>query len=115
LGDEDLLEIIGNSKDVKAVQRHFNKMYAGITTLSVEKEGEDDLLLGMSSKEGESVDFEKSVNVTEDPRINIWLTKVDEAMTTSLASLLEKSLKEISVIEPGKEEDLLKVIEKYPA
>jgi dynein heavy chain 1 len=115
LGDEDLLEIIGNSKDVKAVQRHFNKMYAGITTLSVEREGDDDILLGMHSKEGESVNFEKTVNVTEDPRINIWLTKVDQAMTTSLASLLERSLKEITVIEAGKEEDLIKIIEKYPA
>jgi dynein heavy chain 1 len=34
VGDEDLLEIIGNSKDVKNVQRHFAKMYAGIQTLS---------------------------------------------------------------------------------
>lgn len=90
-------------------------MYAGITTLSVEREGDDDILLGMHSKEGESVNFEKTVNVTEDPRINIWLTKVDQAMTTSLASLLERSLKEITVIEAGKEEDLIKIIEKYPA
>jgi len=69
----------------------------------------------MNSKEGESVNFEKTVNVTEDPRINVWLTKVDEAMTHSLASLLEKSLKEISLIESGKEEELLQVIERYPA
>lgn len=34
IGDEDLLEIIGNSKDVTNVQRHFPKMYAGITTLT---------------------------------------------------------------------------------
>lgn len=33
VGDEDLLEIIGNSKDVAIVQRHFTKMYAGITSL----------------------------------------------------------------------------------
>ena len=34
VGDEDLLEIIGNSKDVAIVQRHFTKMYAGIKSLS---------------------------------------------------------------------------------
>lgn len=33
IGDEDLLEIIGNSKDVAIVQRHFTKMYAGITSI----------------------------------------------------------------------------------
>jgi dynein heavy chain len=31
VGDEDLLEIIGNSKEIKMVQRHFPKMFAGIT------------------------------------------------------------------------------------
>ena len=36
VGDEDLLEIIGNSKDVKNLQRHFTKMYAGIMTLTTE-------------------------------------------------------------------------------
>ena len=34
VGDDDLLEIIGNSKDVKNVQRHFTKMFAGITSLT---------------------------------------------------------------------------------
>lgn len=33
VGDDDLLEIIGNSKDVAIVQKHFTKMYAGITSL----------------------------------------------------------------------------------
>jgi hypothetical protein len=28
-----LLEVIGNSKDVSIVQKHFTKMYAGITLL----------------------------------------------------------------------------------
>ena len=32
VGDEDLLEIIGNSKSIQHVQRHFPKMFAGITT-----------------------------------------------------------------------------------
>jgi dynein heavy chain 1 len=31
VGDEDLLEIIGNSKEIRMVQRHFPKMFAGIT------------------------------------------------------------------------------------
>jgi len=30
VGDEDLLEIIGNSKDVVGIQKHFKKMFAGI-------------------------------------------------------------------------------------
>jgi len=45
VGDEDLLEIIGNSKEVRMVQRHFPKMFAGITSMNFEKEG--DQLNGM--------------------------------------------------------------------
>jgi dynein heavy chain 1 len=49
VGDEDLLEIIGNSKDVTNVQRHFSKMFAGITALQSKDNG--DLLVSMSSKQ----------------------------------------------------------------
>jgi dynein heavy chain 1 len=77
IGDEDLLEIIGNSKDVAIVQRHFTKMYAGITALANEKTDGNDYILKMSSREGEVVTFKKPVCITEDPKINVWLTKVD--------------------------------------
>ncbi len=57
MGDPDLLEIIGNSKDVRNVMRHFPKMYAGISSLTAENEW--DTVTGMQSKEGEIVPFEK--------------------------------------------------------
>jgi len=75
VGDEDLLEIIGNSKDVKNVQRHFTKMYAGIVSLEAEgsSAGTSSTVTGMNSREGESVRFEKPVSLGEEPRINVWL------------------------------------------
>jgi len=30
VGDEDLLEILGNSKDLVRVQKHFKKMFSGL-------------------------------------------------------------------------------------
>ena len=51
VGDDDLLEIIGNSKEIKAVQRHFPKMFAGITTVVSSEDGEK--IQGMISREGE--------------------------------------------------------------
>lgn len=90
VGDEDLLEIIGNSKLIKNVQRHFPKMFAGITTLNYDHDG--DHLIGMNSREGESVPFAKPVIISEDPTIYRWLTKTEEAMQIALAVLLEKSL-----------------------
>lgn len=116
IGDEDLLEIIGNSKDVTNVQRHFPKMYAGITTLTNQKnEKQEDIVMGMNSKEGETVAFDTHINVGEDPRVNVWLGKVDDQMRLSLASNLENSMKEIAAIEHGDDVSLLEIIAKQPA
>jgi len=53
VGDEDLLEIIGNSKEVAIVQKHFPKMYAGIQVLQFRREAARSVLEGMVSKEAE--------------------------------------------------------------
>ena len=119
VGDEDLLEIMGNSKDVAIVQRHFTKMYAGITSLKSEKVEGNDLVLKMASREGEVVDFKRPVNITEDPKINVWLTKVDTEMRFCLAASLESTVKEITLLEESKSAnmntELLKIVERYPA
>lgn len=112
IGDDDLLDIIGNSKDVTNVQRHFPKMYAGIVSLLAIKEGNDDVVQGMCSREGEQVMFVKEVKIAEDPRINIWLAKVDQEMMNSLALELEKS---VSAINSVAKNDQLKIIEIHPA
>ena len=67
-------------------------MFAGITTLNYDHDG--DHLIGMNSREGESVPFAKDVIISEDPTIYKWLSKVEEAMQVALAVLLEKSVKE---------------------
>ena len=53
VGDEDLLEIIGNSKNVGKLQKHFKKMFAGVAALKLSEDG--NLVHGISSKEGEQV------------------------------------------------------------
>ena len=113
VGDEDLLEIIGNSKDVTNVQRHFPKMYAGITTVNSLENG--DVVTGMNSREGESVKFEKDVKISEDPKINVWLSKIEEQMRFSLASSLERSLKELGALEKQNDIHALEIIERYSA
>ena len=53
VGDEDLLEIIGNSKNVPRLQKHFKKMFAGVH--SVILSDDQTKVLGISAKEGEQV------------------------------------------------------------
>jgi dynein heavy chain 1 len=118
IGDEDLLEIIGNSKDVYQIQKHFSKMFAGIASLTHENNGKD--LLGMNSKEAEEVKFNSAVKIDENPKIDVWLTRLEDMMKNSLAVLLENAVIElaanshdISTIE--KFEPVRKVIEVYPS
>ena len=114
IGDEDLLEIIGNSKDVTNAQRHFPKMFAGITVLKSESNG--DLLVGMSSREGEYVNFSNNVKISDDPAINVWLTKVENQMQISLANSLDKAVNEIGTIDRETQTPIfLEWIEKFPA
>jgi len=53
VGDEDLLEIIGNSKNVPRLQKHFKKMFAGIHQILLDEEQTQ--VMGIASKEGEEV------------------------------------------------------------
>lgn len=53
-------------------------MFAGITTMEFENEG--DSLIGMYSREGEYVNFSKNIIISEDPTIYVWLTKIESQM-----------------------------------
>jgi dynein heavy chain 1 len=89
VGDEDLLEIIGNSKDVTNVQRHFPKMFAGIVSLI----SPDTVTIeAMTSRENEEVAFTNQVSISEDPIIYVWLSKIEFQMRNSLAHALDKTV-----------------------
>lgn len=53
VGDEDLLEIIGNSKNITRLQKHFKKMFAGISSILLQND--DTIITGIASREGEEV------------------------------------------------------------
>ncbi|VDN07087.1 unnamed protein product [Thelazia callipaeda] len=90
VGDEDLLEIMGNSKDITRVQKHLKKMFAGITAVDVDEDST--LIIAMNSREGERVKLVTPVNIKENARINDWLRIVEGEMQNTLAYLLNQSL-----------------------
>ena len=90
VGDEDLLEIIGNSKDIVRVMKHLKKMFAGIATMQLNEELTE--ILGMSSREGESVFFSNPIQLKDFPKINDWLAKIESEMRVSLAHLLNNAV-----------------------
>eukprot|EP01133_Synstelium_polycarpum_P001082 gene1082-1226_t len=89
VGDEDLLEIIGNSKDIVKIQKHFRKMFAGLATVLLDDE--KTTITGMSSAEGEIVMFKKPISLANGPKIHEWLTMVENEMKHTLAVLMGES------------------------
>jgi len=94
VGDEDLLELIGNSRDIVRVQKHFRKMFAGLYSLRLS----EDLgsIIGITSKEGESVTLRKAISFAKNPKINDWLSALEHEMKQTLATLTSDSVNEFS-------------------
>lgn len=118
VGDEDLLEIIGNSKDIRRVMKHLKKMFAGIATLQLDEA--ETRLLGFASKEAEEVPFHSPIVLKDYPRINDWLAKVESEMRYSLADLLSQAVTELAQLyRVGADNDrmvpLLDWVSRYPA
>lgn len=86
IGDEDLLEIIGNAKDIEKLQKHLRKMFAGVSLLQLDETGQR--VLGMASAEGEEVPFAAPVVLKNAPKVHQWLTRVEAAMRLTLADRL---------------------------
>lgn len=109
VGDEDLLEIIGNSRDIMKIQKHLRKMFAGLAGLTLTDN--DQVISGMTSREGEEVVFINPISLKEGPKIHEWLTAVEKEMQVSLATLLERCLGELSTPDDA---NFLRCVEKYP-
>ncbi|KAL9108457.1 MAG: hypothetical protein Q9227_006791 [Pyrenula ochraceoflavens] len=115
VGDEDLLEIIGNSNDTDRVAKHFKKMFAGLSGL---KTDENNCILSITSKEGEEVPLRKEVSLVRTPKINDWLTALEQSMKVTLAELLAEAIEHFESIFKAPNLDITafsEYLEKFPA
>jgi len=117
VGDEDLLEIIGNSKDILRIMKHLKKMFAGVSTVMLDEELTQ--IQGMASREGEEVQFTEPILLKDYPKINDWLARIETMMRLSLAHLLTESVTELQSFYGNSDkvptEQLMAWMEKYPA
>ncbi|KAG6366173.1 hypothetical protein INS49_000349 [Diaporthe citri] len=95
VGDEDLLEMIGNSNDTLRIAKHFKKMFAGLSGLVMDEEG---VISGFTSKEGEIVRLKKEISVIKTPKINDWLALLESGMKATLAELLAEAVEQYTPI-----------------
>ncbi|KAJ1517337.1 hypothetical protein HMI55_000021, partial [Coelomomyces lativittatus] len=97
VGDEDLLEMIGNAKDIDRVQKHLKKLFAGIHSLGINTEQSH--VLALHSREGEVIQLKTPVEIRE-RRLNEWLLSLEKEMRDSLLYILGESIRDFTDLIP---------------
>ena len=90
IGDDDLLEILGQAKNPEVIQAHLKKLFAGIHSV-IFSEGAKSIT-AMRSIAGEVVPLKQNVVVTE--AVEEWLADLSTSMVKTLSAMLVKCLSE---------------------
>jgi len=97
LSDEELLEILSETKEPTRVQKHLCKCFEGINSLEFDSEKK---IHAMMSKENEKINFLNIVDpVLARGCVELWLLLVEEDMIISLKNVTKQSLDDSKVTE----------------
>lgn len=88
IGDEDLLEILGQAKSPSVVQAHLRKLFAGIHTVQFDKSGSE--IVAVVSSHQEIVHLKSHISVSEN--VEEWLIKLDLQVKETLAEMVAPCL-----------------------
>uniref|UniRef100_A0A2C9JD05 AAA+ ATPase domain-containing protein n=1 Tax=Biomphalaria glabrata TaxID=6526 RepID=A0A2C9JD05_BIOGL len=90
LSNDEMLEILSETKDPLRVQPHLKKCFEGINKLDFNSEL---IISGMFSKEGESVPFSYTIDTNEAKgSVEKWLLQVQDCMLVSVRDVIEESI-----------------------
>lgn len=95
LSDDDLLEILSQTKEVRRVRSHLRKVFEAIADLEFR---DDDCMVAMMSVEGEKVEFVKRVD-PKDRNVEFWMGDVEKQMIASVRNIFEQGLKDYATQE----------------
>ncbi|XP_033632471.1 cytoplasmic dynein 2 heavy chain 1-like isoform X2 [Asterias rubens] len=84
IGDDDLLEILGQSTNPVVIQTHLKKLFAGIHSVQFDEGNKN--ILAMKSLEGEVVPLKSPVQIM--PDVEVWLGELAREMKETLQQLL---------------------------
>ena len=90
LSDDDLLEILSQTKDPTAVQPHLKKVFENINSIQFDDKRK---ILAMFSAEGEKVNFVKMVD-PNNKNVEDWMGEVEDMMRQSVRAALLKSIED---------------------
>eukprot|EP00756_Hemistasia_phaeocysticola_P037796 Hpha_TRINITY_DN16720_c2_g6::TRINITY_DN16720_c2_g6_i1::g.79659::m.79659/K10413/DYNC1H; dynein heavy chain 1, cytosolic len=121
VGDDDLLEIMGHSKDPEAVQKHFKKMFAGISNLQIDTDDPEaanprpPIIKGMESSETEVVPFTEIIDLKQKSAVNVWMAAVVSSMQEVLRHGTCGAYKDFTAVAKSIDEKAFTdMVDKYP-
>ncbi|KAJ3280883.1 Cytoplasmic dynein 2 heavy chain 1, partial [Borealophlyctis nickersoniae] len=88
IGDEDLLEILGQAKNPNVIQAHLKKLFAGVHNVLFNNN--TTAIVAMRSLDGETVQLQTPVQITDD--VEVWLENFAKEMKSTLKVLLGQCL-----------------------
>ncbi|GET88580.1 dynein heavy chain, putative [Leishmania tarentolae] len=97
VGDDDLLEIMGNSKNPLFLNKHLKKMFTAMASLQLDEsvKAATTRLRGFSSAEGEELSFQPGpVSYGQRP-IHEWLGEAEHGMVYTLREATLRAYKEL--------------------
>ncbi|KAI3404296.2 DYN1 [Candida oxycetoniae] len=90
LGNDDLLEMIGASKEFSGVNKHLKKMFAGVE--KVEIDSASNSLINVQSSEGEVLNLINPIPLNKYPLLHEWLTKLEMDIQLTLAHHVDSNI-----------------------
>ena len=90
IGDDDLLEILGQATNPLVIQTHLKKLFAGINQVKFDERNEN--IVAMRSLEGELVPLVSKVKTSH--QVESWLDQLSTEMKSTLQKLLVACLSE---------------------
>ena len=87
LSNEEIIEILGNARNPRNIQRFLSKIFEGIENLTFTPGGE---IVAMHSKEGENVKLNHGIIPTE--ATEQWLLELEGVMFDTMRKTIARSL-----------------------
>ena len=96
LSNDELLEILSQTRNPHAVQVHLRKCFDNINRIQFTEDEESREIVAMISAEPEQqpelVKFSESVFILPEDKVESWLTKIEHMMVQSLFDVTKKAL-----------------------